>query len=259
VTQSRPKAEENRVFKINVAGLRAPNGKRDNFTLDNAVILPYLSAKSISYKRKSSTEEEVEKKTERSNSEKGIIERCKKGDREAFNELVRLHQRKVFNLCFRILGNRHEAEDVAQDVFLTVYRAIKSFRGDSAFSTWVHRVAVNNCKNRLKYLRRRKYFHTESMEQSIDMGNGEFTREFKDEDGIYPEEAMKRAEVNNEIQDAINELDDDYRVVITLRDIQEYSYKEISDTLDLKEGTVKSRIHRARMELQRKLRHLIIS
>ncbi len=186
-----------------------------------------------------------------------IIELCKRGDRSAFNELVRRHHRKIFNLCFRILGNRHEAEDVAQDVFVTAFRAIRSFRGDSALSTWLHRVAVNNCKNRLKYLKRRKYFQTESMDATYDDGESEMTREFKDEGEDSPEDTRERTELSREIQGAIDRLDEDYRVVIVLRDVQGFSYQEIAEILDLKEGTVKSRIHRARSELQQKLRHLI--
>jgi len=189
--------------------------------------------------------------------EEQIVERCRQGDRAAFNELVRRHQKKVFNLCFRMLGNRHEAEDVAQDVFVTAFRAIKSFRGDSALSTWLHRVAVNNCKNRLKFLRRRKYFHTESMDAVRDDGENEMVREYRDDSEDSPEQVRERSELSREIQRAIDQLDEDYKAVIVLRDIQGFSYQEIAEILDLKEGTVKSRIHRARSELQQKLRHLI--
>jgi len=232
-------------------------------TLDNTAVLTYLpkaKRSDISTSRRKGKAQITDKKralTERSKSERDVVERCKAGDRQAFNELIRAHQRKVFNLCFRILGNHHEAEDVAQDVFVTVFKAIKSFRGDSAFSTWLHRVAVNNCKNRLKYLRRRRYFQTESIQQTYDTGEGEVVREIGDEDGISPDEAQSRGELNEEIQSAINGLDDDYKIVIVMRDVQGFSYQEISDALDLKEGTVKSRIHRARMELKHKLRHLI--
>lgn len=186
-----------------------------------------------------------------------IIKRCKANDREAFNVLVRKHDKKVFNVCFRILGNRHEAEDVAQEVFITVYRAINSFRGDSAFSTWIHRVAVNNCKNRLKYLKRRRYFKTESMDGTIDTGEGEVAKEFGDTEGLSPEDSLGAGQMGDEIQQAIDDLDEEYKSVIVMRDVQGFSYEEISEMLELKEGTVKSRIHRARLELKEKLEHLI--
>jgi len=226
----------------------------DSITIDNTVVLPYIPKSTGNGKGKLSGKGVVriingEQKFTAGDVdlEFEIIKRCQQGDRVAFNELVHRHERKVFNICFRILGNREEAEDVAQDVFVTVFRAIKSFRGDSAFSTWVYRVAVNNCKNRLKYLRRRGYFKTEVKHQ----------REYSDEREDLPEEAMNRTELNSEIQTAIEGLDEEYREVIVLRDVQGFSYEEISGILQLKEGTVKSRIHRARMELQRKLGHLI--
>jgi len=236
----------------------------NSVTIDNTVVLPYIPKSTENGKGKLPGKGAVriingEQKFAASDADKEfeIIKRCQQGNRVAFNELVHRHERKVFNLCFRILGNREEAEDVAQDVFVTVFRAIKSFRGDSAFSTWVYRVAVNNCKNRLKYLRRRGYFRTESMEQTFDDGEVEHQREYSDDKEDLPEEAMNRAELNAEIQTAIDGLDEEYREVIVLRDVQGFSYEEISGILQLKEGTVKSRIHRARMELQRKLGHLI--
>lgn len=186
-----------------------------------------------------------------------IIERSKNGDRVAFNELVRRHQRRVFNLCYRIIGNRDEAEDVAQEVFITVFKAIKNFRGDSTFSTWVHRVTTNHCKNRLKYLKRRRYFQTTSIDETQDTGEGEQKREYASDEFYTPEEDLERSEVGAEIEGAIAQLDEDYRIVIVMRDVQGMSYQEIADVLELKEGTVKSRIHRARLELQGKLRHLI--
>ena len=258
-----------RVALIKCAAQAASNTvKSGNSTLDITAVLPYLpqaggAVEKTGVKRGDKTiasdkvKELTALKKTAAQQEREIIQRCREGDREAFNELVRTHQKKVFNLCFRILGNRHEAEDVAQDVFVTVFRAIKSFRGDAAFSTWVHRIAVNNCKNRLKHLRRRRYFQTESMEQTIDLGDGEVRKEFEEERESSPEEALHSSEIHEQIQDAINELEDDYRVVIVMRDVQGHSYQEISEALDLKEGTVKSRIHRARMELKRKLEHLM--
>lgn len=186
-----------------------------------------------------------------------IIERSKAGDRVAFNELVRRHQKKVFNLCYRIMGNREEAEDVTQEVFITVYKALRGFRGDSAFSTWIHRVAANHCKNRLKHLKRRRYFQTSSIDETYETGEGEQKKEYASDEFDSPEEEMERTQTYAEINKAIAELEDEYKIVIVMRDVRGLSYQEIADALELKEGTVKSRIHRARLELQAKLRHLM--
>lgn len=186
-----------------------------------------------------------------------LVKKSQKGDRTAFNELVRRHQRRVYNLCYRILGSREEAEDVAQDVFVTVYKSIKDFRGDSALTTWIHTIATNHCKNRLKYLKRRRYFQTNSIDEAVETDDGDMKREYASDEFYSPEEEMERYETGAQIEKAINELDEEYKIVIVLRDVQGLSYQEIADILDLKEGTVKSRIHRARLELQGKLRHLI--
>lgn len=186
-----------------------------------------------------------------------LVKRSQKGDRAAFNELVRRHQKRIYNLCYRILGNREEAEDVAQEVFITVYKSLKDFRGDSALTTWIHTITTNHCKNRLKYLKRRRYFQTNSIDDIVETNEGDMKREYASDEFYSPEEELEHSEAGIEIEKAINELEDEYKIVIVLRDVQGLSYQEIADILDLKEGTVKSRIHRARLELQAKLRHLI--
>ena len=98
--------------------------------------------------------------------ERLLVRRLRERDEGAFHEMVRLYQHKVFNLVFRMIGNREEAEDVAQEVFVTVFKAIDSFRGDSKFSTWLYRIAANQCKNRIKYLGRRSYGSTGQLEES---------------------------------------------------------------------------------------------
>lgn len=163
------------------------------------------------------------------------------------------YQRRVFNLCYRILSNRDEAEEVAQDIFVTVFRKINSFRGDASFSTWIHRVSTNHCKNRIKYLKRRRYYDTDSLDSSIETEDGEITRQIKDEEGLSPESELSQIEDVEIIGKAIGELDEDYRIVVIMRDVQDLSYKEISEIIDLPLGTVKSRIHRARAMLQEKL------
>ena len=181
-----------------------------------------------------------------------LIERFLGGDDQAFARLVIRYQHKVHNLCFRILGDRDEAMDMAQEVFLTVHKSLKDFRGESLFSTWIFRVTVNHCKNRIKYLGRRKYYQSLSLDQPQELSEGEVYFELEDT-SPGPESQVASEEVQELVQAAINSLDPDHRLAIILRDIQELSYEEIAQVLGIKVGTVKSRIHRARNELKKKL------
>jgi RNA polymerase sigma-70 factor (ECF subfamily) len=186
------------------------------------------------------------------NEDSASIERFLAGDEGGFNKLVLTYKNRVFNLCYRFMGNHSEAEDVAQEVFVTIYRSLKNFRGDALFSTWLYRITVNHCKNRLKYLGRRQYFQTRSLDQPLQTEEGEVYPMIEDT-GPGPEEKMSRREVKDFVQEKINGLDAEHREVILLRDIEGLSYQEIAEVLDLREGTVKSRIHRARLELKDKL------
>ena len=181
-----------------------------------------------------------------------LIREFLKGDHSSFNRLVLKYQNKIYNLCYRMLGDQAEAEDVAQDVFVTLFRSVKHFRGDALFSTWVFRITVNHCKNRLKHLTRRNYYKTQSLDQPLPTEEGEVTPDMEDE-AETPEESLMTSEIQHVIQSKIDELDEEHRTAIVLRDIQGLSYQEISQILHLKEGTVKSRIHRARLELKEKL------
>jgi len=181
-----------------------------------------------------------------------LIGRFLKGDEGAFNRLVLSYQNKVYGLCCRMMGNFEEAEEVAQEVFITVYKSLGEFRGDSRFSTWLYRITVNHCKNRLKYLGRRKYYQSESLDCPIESGDGEIRMQIADEN-LDPMEQMEQKEVQALVQRKLEELDDEQKIVLMLRDIEGMSYQEIAEILDLREGTVKSRIHRARLELKGKL------
>jgi len=181
-----------------------------------------------------------------------LIKRFLTGEEEAFNRLVLSYQNRVYGLCFRLTGNLDEAEEVAQEIFITVYKSLKNFRGDSRFSTWLYRITVNHCKNRMKYLGRRGYFTSESVDQPVEVENGEVARQIRSED-MDALSQMERKEVQKLVQDKIQELDEEHREVILLRDMEGLSYEEIAEILGLPEGTVKSRIHRARLELKAKL------
>lgn len=182
-----------------------------------------------------------------------LIGRFLAGDEGAFNRLVLSYQNRVYGLCYRMMGNLEEAEEVAQEVFITVYKSLGDFRGDSRFSTWLYRVTVNHCKNRIKYLGRRKYYQSQSFEEPVETAEGDtMTRQIADEH-LDPLGNMEQREVQNIVQEKMSELDEEQRTVVFLRDIEGMSYQEIADILELREGTVKSRIHRARLELKDKL------
>ena len=190
-----------------------------------------------------------------SDLERSLLRRLRDRDERAFRELLESHRDRVFNITFRMLGNRHEAEDVAQEVFITVFKTIDNFREESKFSTWLYRVTVNHCKNRIKYLARR---HDKSRDELDDT---------TDTDGVNgavaapppraPDSALQGQQMELLLQQAIESLDEDQRIVVVLRDVEDLSIEEICEITSLPDGTVKSRLHRARAELRKKLqRHV---
>jgi RNA polymerase sigma-70 factor (ECF subfamily) len=179
-----------------------------------------------------------------------LVERLIVRDERAFNELVRAYERRVFALVLRMLGNRAEAEEVAQEVFIQVFKAIGSFRGESKLSTWIYRIAVNLCKNRSKYLRVRHAGEQDELEavaERVPLGEARRANVGQVE---RPDEALAGRQVEKIVQDAILELEDSFRECLVLRDVEELSYEEIEQITGLAEGTVKSRIHRARAQLR---------
>lgn len=176
--------------------------------------------------------------------DKGIdLALLKKGDEEAFAALVRLCERKVYNLALRYTNNEADALDVSQEVFLRVFRALPGFKGDSSLTTWVYRIAVNTS---IDLSRRRSRRAESSLTETDEEG-----RETELPDLRYsPEAEYGRTELREAIKAAIAALDSDYRAVIILRDVNGLSYGEISEALALSEGTVKSRIFRAREKLR---------
>src|SRR5438094_77089 len=182
--------------------------------------------------------------------EKLLVRRLQQRDERAFQEMVRLYQHKVFNLVFRMIGNREEAEDVAQEVFVTVFKAIETFRGESKFSTWLYRIAANQCKNRLKYLGRRSYKSTGELDEAAEraMMDAQPSALTTHVDG--PESVLAGRQMEALLEQGIAQLDEEHRMLLLLRDVEELSYQEIAGITNLPEGTVKSRIHRARMGLK---------
>jgi len=184
--------------------------------------------------------------------ERALVKRLRERDERAFRDLIGVHRDRVYNITFRMLGNKHEAEDVAQEVFITVFKSIDSFREDSKLSTWLYRVAVNQCKNRLKYLKRRHHKDRDELDESQhnDTGSNGAIGSAKPRS---PDAALAGMQLEEVLRDAINELDEEQRLVVILRDVEDLSIEEICAITDMPDGTVKSRLHRARLALRKHL------
>ena len=190
-----------------------------------------------------------------SDDERALIRRLRDRDERAFRELLVLHRDRVFNITYRMLGNRSEAEDVAQEVFITVFKTIDSFREESKFSTWLYRVAVNHTKNRIKYLARRHDRDKDELDETSQQTNGAVTG--TPVRAAQPDKALASAQMEKLLQEAIAALDDDQRAVVILRDVEDLSIEEICEITGLPDGTVKSRLHRARLVLRKRMqRHV---
>ena len=181
--------------------------------------------------------------------QKEVIENCKAGDESAFAEIVLTYQKKVFNIAYRMLGNREEAKDLSQEVFLSVLESIKDLREEIKFEPWLTQITLNHCRNRWKYLKRRHYFKTDSLSDPIETEDGEMERQVYDPSGD-PETLFEKKMIRQFVQRGLLKLKEDQREMIVLRDLQGYSYEEIGRLLSLPEGTIKSRLHRARMDLK---------
>jgi RNA polymerase sigma-70 factor, ECF subfamily len=183
-------------------------------------------------------------------SERRFIERLKQRDERAFLELVELYQSRVFQLIFRMLGRREEAEDMAQEVFVQVFKAVGSFRGDSKLGTWVYRIAVNLCKNRLKYLGRRRSEAQETYEATEERAELGGAQGVTSGDVSRPDHLVEGYQLERIVQLCIAEMDADFREILVLRDVEDLSYEELCQITGLPDGTVKSRLHRARAMLK---------
>ncbi len=172
-----------------------------------------------------------------------LVKRCQRGEVQAFDQLVRRYQNKVFGLAYRMLGIREEAEDLAQDIFIKAFQSLNGFKGESRFSTWLYRIATNRCLNRLKEERRRNpgLFSSLLTPDSV--------LSTKD-DPSSPHLRLEKKALQELVQSRIKELKGEHRLILVLRDIQGLSYEDIAVVLNLEIGTVRSRLHRARMELK---------
>ncbi len=177
-------------------------------------------------------------------SERVLLARLRRGDPEAFEVLVREHQDRVFDFCVRMVGDREEASDLVQEIFVSVHQNLGKFREDAKLSTWIFRISKNQCINRLKYLKRRGRGRSDEYgEVGEDVLSGAMGAP------PTPDAALEAARERARAQWAISQLEPDARMLVALRDIEGLSYEEIIDITELPEGTVKSRLHRAREKL----------
>jgi len=191
--------------------------------------------------------------------ERTLLRRLRDRDEPAFRELIESHRDRVFNITYRMLGNRAEAEDVAQEVFITVFKTIETFREESKFSTWLYRVTVNHCKNRIKYLARRHERDRDELDEIKTASPTDSQTRTPGTPAVIrrPDKALEGAQLEQLMQDAIDTLDEEHRALVVLRDVEDLSIDEICEITGLPDGTVKSRLHRARLALRKKLsRHL---
>jgi RNA polymerase sigma-70 factor (ECF subfamily) len=187
-----------------------------------------------------------------STGEAALVQRCAAREESACAELVASHERMVFQLALHLLGDRDEALDLSQEVFLRVFRTIHTFRGRSALRTWIYRIAINQARNRQRWWRRRRRSDQVPLDQHL-LDRGEL-RQAAQADS--PDRAFARKEIAARLRSALNALPFDQRTVIILREIDGLSYDEIADSLNVAVGTVKSRLTRARQTLRRELREV---
>jgi len=178
-----------------------------------------------------------------------LVRRGQKGDRSAFDLLVLKYQHRVLKLVGRFVSNQAEAEDVAQEAFLKAYRALPSFRGESAFYTWLYRIAINTAKNSLVATRRRP------VDFDLDLQDpDQYDRHARLKEVDTPERVLLTEEIRQVVQGAMEQLPEDLRTAIVLRELDGLSYEEIAEAMDCPVGTVRSRIFRAREAIDKRLK-----
>ncbi len=187
--------------------------------------------------------------TPASAEERTLIERCKRGDLAAFNELVKKYEKQVYNFAYRLTGSYDDANDVAQEAFLRVFNAIGGFRGDASFTTWLFRITTNVFLDERK--RARAHPHT-SLDEQLDLEESSVARQIEDP-SPSPAALTEERERAQILQEAIQSLPEYQRAMVVLYHTQQQSYEEIAEAMDLPIGTVKSRLNRARLALKEKL------
>ena len=175
-------------------------------------------------------------------SDAEYVRRIQRGETESFEILVRRHEKAIFNLVYRMLGDYDDAAETAQEAFLSAYRAIGQFRGDANFSTWLYRIALNHATTRRKSTNTRQH-------RLVPLDGTELVSDVE----LGPAESLEKKEVRERVQRALNELEPEDAMIILLRDLQDIAYEDVARVLNIPVGTVKSRLHRARQALKARL------
>ena len=177
--------------------------------------------------------------------DKHILAQARRGELDAFEELVRRYEKRVYAIALRSAGSPEDAADITQDVFLRAWRSIESFRGDSGFSTWLFRITMNICVDHAR--------HRQTQPQTMALTNDEDEERPIPATAPTPEEQLDNSELGRELAAALDEVSEEHRRIVLLRDVSGMSYTEIAEILEISEGTVKSRLARARIALRKVL------
>ena len=175
--------------------------------------------------------------------DKHILARARSGELDAFEELVRQYEKRVYAVALRSSGSPEDAADITQEVFLRAWRSIESFRGDSGFSTWLFRITMNLCVDHARHK------NAQPQTQPLVVGEEDAERPIPDT-APTPEEHLENSELGRELAAALDEVSEEHRRIVLLRDVSGLSYTEIAEVLEISEGTVKSRLSRARIALR---------
>lgn len=186
--------------------------------------------------------EELQSETEQ------LVQAFLAGDKQAFNRLVLLYQTKVYNLALNYVKSPEEANDLAQDIFVTVYKSLGNLRERNKFTSWLYQIAINHCRNRYKKLSRRGYF------SNISLDDEETFIQIVGDEG--PEKTLQQENTIRIVRSAIDAMGETEKEILILRDLQELAYEEISAILDIPLGTVKSKLNRARSSLKDRLKKI---
>jgi RNA polymerase sigma-70 factor, ECF subfamily len=181
--------------------------------------------------------------------DQAAIAACQQGDKEAFAILVNNYQKQMFNLAFRMIGSYDDAAEVVQDAFASAFKNIHRYKGSAKFTTWLTRIVINSSKNRIKKLVVEKHKNPVSLDECRHTGDGEI-RFDPAADDPSAQEIMERKQIQQQVQWCIGRIEDGFRDVLVLKEIQGFSYAEIGATLKIPQGTVKSKLYRARDSLK---------
>jgi RNA polymerase sigma-70 factor, ECF subfamily len=190
-----------------------------------------------------------EKERTISNKDAELVSSCKKGGMEAFEVLVKKHQKSMLNIAYRMVGNYEDACEIVQDAFVSAYKSIKNFKEKASISTWLSTIVINLSRNHLKQMKIQRNREAFSIDDPVLTDEGKINVELGSNE-LSILEKLEKKDIQQKVQGCINSLDNEFKEVLVLRDIQGFSYDEISDMLKMPEGTVKSRLSRARHALK---------